>query len=175
MTNHRNNRTQVLNEKDKLDWRYVVEQYIADNPRARATDIARATGCTEAYALIALSDKVWEIPEENLPEVLDEVRTWETAMILVRNGEAIAEVEVRSDIWHINGDWLNWIETDYNLHIRIAATAYILALVRAGKHGPTYSFNLVNQAGQVFCRFYARTQAAKESLSAFCETYSQPF
>jgi putative heme degradation protein len=94
-------------------------------------------------------------------------------MALIRNGDAVAEVEVPGDIWYINGDWLNWIDHGYNLHIRVAATDHILALIRPGKGGPTYSFNLVNQAGQVFCRFYARTAADKSRFQEFCARYQQ--
>jgi len=161
----------LLEQGEQLNWHTTVQPYIAGHPRTRAIDVAAATGCTEAFALSLLSDEVWEIPGEALLDVLEEVGKWERVLILVRNGDAIAEVEVRSDSWYIKGDWLNWIEPDYNLHIRAAATGAILALIRAGDHGSSYSFNLVNQAGDVFCRFYARTPAAKERLSHFCAAY----
>jgi putative heme degradation protein len=92
-------------------------------------------------------------------------------MALIRNGDAVAEIEVPGHSWYINGDWLNWIDAGYNLHIRLAATVQILALIRSGKRGPTYSFNLVNQAGQVFCRFYARTAADKSRFELLCTQY----
>lgn len=166
-----NHQMPILEQGDHENWRDPVRQYIAGHPRARAIDIAAATGCTEAYALGLLSDVVWEIPGEALMDVLEEVRTWKRVMVLVRNADAIAEVEVGSDNWYLKGDWLNWIESDYNLHIRAAATDAILALIRRGDLGSSYSFNLVNQAGRVFCRLYARTPAAKERLSSFCAVY----
>lgn len=156
---------------EATDWRDAVRAYISENPRARAIDIAGALGCTEAQALSALSDTTWEIPAAHLPMVLAEVSTWERVLVLVRNQDAVAEVEVPGDGGRLNGDWLNWIGEGYNLHIHIAAKQRILGLVRPGKRGPTFSFNLVNQAGQVFCRFYARSEAGRESLLSFCEAY----
>jgi putative heme degradation protein len=149
-----------------------VQAYASENPRARAIDIASALGCTEAQALSALSDVTWEIPSTDLPKILGEIRAWERVMVLVRNGDAVAEVEVPGDGGSVNGDWLNWIGEGYNLHLRIAATHHILALVRHGKRGPTHSFNLVNQAGQVFCRFYTRTPTARERFLTFCQAYT---
>lgn len=166
-----NHQLPLWEQGEQQHWPGLVRSYISEHPRARAIEIAAATGCTEAYALALLSDTVWEFSGETLLDVLEEVKAWDRVMVLVRNGEAIAEVEVSSDSWYIKGDWLNWIEPDYNLHIRAAATTTILALIRAGAHGPSYSFNLVNQAGEVFCRFYARTPAARERLPAFCAPY----
>lgn len=153
------------------DWRNAVRIYQSQNPGARAIDIAAGLGYTEAQALSALSDTTWEIPAAHLPRVLAEVSAWERVLVLVRNQDAVAEVEVPGDGGRLNGDWLNWIDEGYNLHIRIAATQRILGLVRRGKRGPTYSFNLVNQAGQVFCRFYARSKASRESFLSFCGPY----
>lgn len=152
-------------------WFNAVQSYLAKNPTARASDIAQAIGCTEAYALSYLSNEVWTIPGPDLPQVLAEIKNWARVMVLIRNGDAVAEVEVPGDGWYRHGDWLNWIVPGYNLHIRAAATEHILALVRAGKHGSTASFNLVNQAGQVFCRFYARTPVDQERLVTYCEPY----
>jgi putative heme iron utilization protein len=151
----------------------AVQAFIAQNPKARASDIAAAVGCTEAYALSALSDEVWKIPAAGLPKVLAEIKAWTRVMVLVRNGDAVAEVEVPGHSWYVNGDWLNWIDQAYNLHIRLAATDHILALIRPGKRARTYSFNLVNEAGQVFCRFYARTPAARESFLSFCASFQK--
>ena len=156
-------------ETDRLN---KIDTFIAQNPRARAIDVAAAIGCTEAEALSAMSGEAWEIPTEALPEVLAELRTWGRVMVLVRNADAVAEVEVPSDSWYVNGDWLNWIDEDYNLHLRVVATDQILALVRPGKRGPTHSFNLVNRSGRVFCRFYTRTPAASKRFLDFCRAHS---
>ena len=94
-------------------------------------------------------------------------------MVLVRNQDAVAEVEVPGEGGYVSGDLLNWIDADYNLHIRIGATRQILALVRPGKRGPTHSFNLVNRGGLVFCRFYTRTRVDSERFLAFCETFGR--
>lgn len=156
----------------KPNWRDAVRSYASQNPGARAIDIARALGYTEAEALSALSETAWEIPGGDLSKLLAEVAGWGRVLALVRNEDAVAEIEVPADSGRLNGDWLNWIEEGYNLHIRIAATNHILALVRSGKRGPTYSFNLVNQAGQVFCRFYTRTPAATARFLDFCRAYT---
>jgi putative heme degradation protein len=160
--------TQQPEETDQQD---AVRAFVSQYPKARAIDISRALGCTEAQALSALSDVTWEIHGADLPQVLTEIRTWERIMILVRNQDAVAEVEVRGDGGYVSGDWLNWIDERYNLHIRIQATHQILALVRSGKRGPTYSFNLVNDEGFVFCRFYTRSQFGSDRFLAFCEKY----
>lgn len=154
---------------EEANWRDAVQDFVSQNPRARAIDIANALGCTEAQALSTLSDVAWEILAADLPRVLTEISTWERIMVLVRNQDAVAEVEVPGEGGYVNGDWLNWVGEDYNLHIRIEATLQILALVRSGKRGPTYSFNLVNQEGLVFCRFYTRTQVDSDRFLAFCE------
>jgi putative heme degradation protein len=154
------------------NWRDAVKTFVAQNPRARAIDIAAALGCTEAQALSALSDVAWDIPAADLPQVLSEVRAWERMMVLVRNQDAVAEVEVAGAGGYVNGDWLNWIGEGDNLHIRIGATHQILALVRPGKRGPTHSFNLVNREGLVFCRFYTRSQMDAERFLGFCGTYN---
>jgi len=156
---------------EETNWRDAVQDFVSQNPRARAIDIAHTLGCTEAQALSVLSDIAWEIPVADLPLVLTEISTWERIMVLVRNQDAVAEVEVPGEGGYVKGDWLNWIDEDYNLHIRIGATHQILALVRPGKRGPTYSFNLVNQEGWVFCRFYARTEVDSERFLAFCAMY----
>jgi putative heme iron utilization protein len=161
-----------LRRRNGADWRRAVRAYVAENPEARAIDIAAALGCTEGEALSALSEVVWEIPGADLPQLLAEIRTWGPVLVLVRNGDAIAEVEVAGDAGYVNGDWLNWIDEGINLHIRVAATEHMLALVRGGKRGPTHSFNLVNQAGQVFCRFYTRTPAARARFLTFCHAYT---
>lgn len=153
------------------DWRSAVQTYIAQNPGARAIDIAGALGCTEAEALSVLSDAVWDIPAADLLKVLAEIRAWGPVLVLVRNRDAVAEVEAPGDGGTVSGDWLNWIDEGYNLHIRVAATHRILALVRPGQRSPTHSFNLVNQAGQVFCRFYVRTPAARTRFLTFCQAY----
>jgi putative heme iron utilization protein len=152
-------------------WRTAVQRFVSENPGARAIDIAQTLGCTEAEALSGLSQKVWKIPVADLSKIVTEVRAWGSVLVLVRNQDAVAEIEVPSDVGKANGDWLNWIDKGYNLHIRIAATSHILALVRAGKRGPTYSFNLVNQAGHVFCRFYTRTSKARAGFLALCQAY----
>jgi putative heme iron utilization protein len=145
-----------------------IHEYIIQHPGAWAIDIAAALGCTEAQALSALSDMAWELPADYMPELLREVAVWGRVMVLIRNADAVAEVEVAADGSYLNGDWLNWIGETHNLHIRVGATRRILALVRSGKREPTYSFNLVNRAGHVFCRFYTRTPAAAERFMAFC-------
>jgi putative heme degradation protein len=165
--------TDLQAAKEHSDWRPAIQAYLAEHPKARAIDIATATGCTEAEALSFLSDRVWQIPAADSAKVLAEIKRWPRVMALIRNGDAVAEIEVPGDIFYLNGDWLNWIDEGYNLHIRLAATSQILALIRAGKRGPTYSFNLVNQAGQVFCRFYARTATDKSRFEDFCASYQQ--
>jgi putative heme degradation protein len=147
-----------------------IQAYHTKHPKARAIDIARATGCTEAEALSFLSDQVWRFSKADLSQILAEIRGWPRVMVLVRNQDGVAEVEVPGELGTLNGDWLNWIDEGYNLHIRQAATHQILALVRPGKRGPTYSFNLVNKAGQVFCRFYAQTGPAQQRFLSFVET-----
>jgi hypothetical protein len=91
----------------------------------------------------------------------------------VRNQDAVAEVEVPGAGGQVSGAWLNWIGDGYNLHIRGGATHQVLALVRAGKRGPTYSFNLVNREGLVFCRFYTRNHVDSQRFLVFCETYQR--
>jgi putative heme degradation protein len=158
-------------QPENADWRLTLEAFVSENPKARAMDIAYALGCTEAQALCALSELAWQFPGSDLPQVLSEIVTWERIMILVRNQDAVAEVEVPGEGGHVSGDWLNWIDEDYNLHIRLEATHRILALVRPGKRGPTHSFNLVNREGFVFCRFYTRNQPDSERLLRFCQAY----
>jgi putative heme iron utilization protein len=160
-------------QPEEADQREAVRTFVSQNPKARAIDIAHALGCTEAQALSALSDVAGQIPGVDLPQVLTEIRTWERIMILVRNQDAVAEVEVPGEGGYVSGDWLNWIGEGYNLHIRIGATQQILALVRPGKRGPTHSFNLVNREGLVFCRFYTCTRADSERFLAFCETFAR--
>ena len=156
---------------EKTNWRDAVLDFVSENPRARAIDIAQTLGCTEAQALSVMSDVAREIPAADLPLVLTEFSTWERIMVLVRNQDAVAEVDVPGEGGYVSGDWLNWIDEDYNLHIRIRATYQILALVRPGKRGPTHSFNLVNREGLVFCRFYTRNRGDSERFLAFCQTY----
>ncbi len=158
-------------QPEEADWRDAVQTFVSQNPGARAIDIAYALGCTEAQALSALSDFAWEISAEDLARVLTEISIWERTMVLVRNQDAVAEVEVPGEGGYVSGDWLNWIDEDYNLHLRIGATRQILALVRRGKRGPTHSFNLVNREGRVFCRFYTRNQGDSERFLAFCQAY----
>jgi putative heme degradation protein len=150
-----------------------IRAYAAQHPRLRAINLAAALGCTEAEALVALSDSVWQFDPPALEPVLAQVRGWEQVMVLVRNADAIAEVTVPGEAWYRRGDWLNWIADAYNLHVRVAATGQILGLIREGIHGPSYSFNLVNQAGQVFCRMYARTPADKAGFGSFCEALAK--
>jgi putative heme iron utilization protein len=161
-----------LRRRNRPDWRSAVQAYVAENPEARAIDIAAALGCTEGEALSALSEVVLEIPGVELSQLLAEIRAWGPVLVLVRNADAIAEAEVPGDVGYLNGDWLNWIDEGINLHIRVAATHHILALVRDGKRGSTHSFNLVNQAGEVFCRFYTRTPAARARFLNFCHAYT---
>jgi putative heme iron utilization protein len=161
----------VSQQLEETNWREGVRAFVARNPGARAIDIANALGCTEAQALGALSEIAWEIPASDLPQVLDEIRAWGRTMVLVRNQDAVAEVEVPGGGGQVSGAWLNWIGDGYNLHIRSGATHRVLALVRAGKRGPTYSFNLVNRKGLVFCRFYTRDQVDSQRFLAFCEPY----
>ena len=156
-------------ERSILHYAAAVRSYVSENPKARAIDIAGALGCTEAEALSALSDSGWQISGTELPLVLTEVRAWNRVMVLVRNKDGVAEVEVPGDAGTVKGDWLSWIDTESNLHIRIAATHNILALIRTGKRGRTYSFNLANQEGQVFCRFYTRTRVDEERFLVFCQ------
>ncbi len=153
-------------------WREAVHSYVSDNPGARAIDIADAFGCTEAQALGALSESHWQLPATDLPKVLAEISAWGQVLILVRNSDAVAEIEAPGNRPTLNDEWLNWIAEGYNLHIRVAATHHILATIRSGRRGPTYSFNLVNQAGQAFCRFYTRTSAAEERFLAFCRAHA---
>ena len=153
------------------DWQAAIHTYIAQHPGARTSDIVAALGCTEAEALSSLSDTAWDIPSTDLPLVLTQIADWERIMVLVRNAGAVAEVEVAGQGGQVSGEWLNWIAQGYNLHIHIAATDQVLALVRPGKRGLTYSFNLVNHTGQVFCRFYARSQDAKAGFLNFCQAY----
>jgi putative heme degradation protein len=159
-------------QAEMTDQQHALQTYIATHPAARASDIAAALGCAEAEALSALSETVWEIPDIDLPQVLSEIRAWPRAMVLVRNADAVAEVEVAGEGGRVSGEWLNWIEEGFNLHVHIASTHHVLALVRPGKRGMTYSFNLVNQAGQVFCRFYTRTPAARRRFLNFCRAYT---
>jgi putative heme degradation protein len=155
---------------EETKWRDAIQAFVSQNPTARAIDIAQVLGCTEAQALSALSDVAWQIPGADLPQVLAEIRTWERIMVLVRNQDAVAEVEVSGEGGYVSGDWLNWIGEGYNLHIRIGATQQILALIRPGKRGPTYSFNLANRQGLVLCRFYTRTRVDSERFLAYCDT-----
>ncbi len=160
-------------QQEKSDRQATVQAYLSAHPKARAIDIARATGCTEAEALVFLSEKVWTLPKTEFRRILAEIQRWDRVMVLVRNQDGVAEVEVPGQLGYLNGDWLNWIDPEYNLHIRHAATEQILALIRPGKRGLTYSFNLVNQTGYVFCRFYTRTPAAEERFLSFIETISK--
>jgi len=147
----------------------LIQAYLAEHPGTRAIDIAAAVGCTEAEALAFLSDQVWHFDGVALDSVLAQVQQWTRVMVLVRNADAVAELTVPGPVAYRRGDWLNWIVEPYNLHIRVAATVQILGLVRSGKNGPTYSFNLINETGQVFCRFYTRTAADQEKFLSFCQ------
>jgi putative heme degradation protein len=145
-----------------------IQAYLTEHPGTRAIDVATAVGCTEAEALAFLSDEVWRLNAATLDATLTLVQQWETVMVLVRNADAVAELTVPGQAAYRHGDWLNWIVEPYNLHIRVAATIQILGLVRPGKRGPTYSFNLINETGQVFCRFYTRTVADSKKFLEFC-------
>ncbi len=149
----------------------AVKAYLADHPRARAIDIAAAVGCTEADALAALSEGVWRLEAGLLDEVLAEIFGWARVMVLVRNQNGVAEVTVPGGLASRRGDWLNWIDPAYNLHLRVGATVEILALTRPGKNGLTCSFNLVDEGGRVFCRFYARTPATQKRFLSFVQNY----
>lgn len=146
----------------------AIQAYLVRQPQARAIEIAEAIGCAEIAALAALSDEIFELSNRHWSDILTEIGHWEKVMVLVRNREAVAEITAPADSWYIKNEWLNWIDDQYNLHINIAATTQIVGLIRTGRHGPTHSFNLVNQAGQVFCRFYTRTPAAVQRFLAFC-------
>lgn len=121
----------------------------------------------------ALADCGWALPGAAVDDVLAEIDRWDQALVLVRNGDAVAEVDVRGSGWYWTGDWLNWVADGYNLHIRARKTAQILALIRAGRKGPTYSFNFVNSAGSVFWRVYARSDTTRERFVAYCEAQAQ--
>lgn len=155
------------------EWRLAVYTYRAENPGARAIEIAQALGCTEAEALAALSNPVFDLDATALPKVLAEIRSWELVLVLVRNVSAVAELTVPADNFYVKKNWLNWIDDDYNLHINIGATKHILGLVRPGKQGLTHSFNLINRQGHVFCRFYTRTGSATVRFLEFCQTQSK--
>ena len=141
------------------------------NPGTRAIDIARALGCTEAEALSALSDETWVVSGAHLAHLVSEIHEWGPILVLIRNRDAIAEVEVRGDEGYLRRGWLNWATRGASLHVRSTATDHILALIRSGKHGVSHSFNLVNQDGGVFCRFYTRTAAATTRFLEFCGAY----
>jgi putative heme degradation protein len=150
----------------------VVRDYLAQHPGASALDVAGALDITEADALGAMSDTAWEIPAGKIAEVMAEISAWDSVLVLVRNSDGVAEVKVPGRGGYANGDWFNWIGETYNLHIRVSATRRVLALVRPGKRGLTYSLNLVNHAGQVFCRFYTRTPMDTERFLTFCQAYA---
>ena len=152
--------------------RQAIQDYQVQHPKARAIDIAHELECSESEALAALSTLVFNLPATALTEVLAEIKSWQYVLVLVRNQHAIAELTVPADAWHIKRDWLNWTDVPYNLHINLTATEQILGLVRVGKNGPTHSFNLINQQGDAFCRFYTRTPSAKDRFLTFCQSYN---
>jgi putative heme degradation protein len=148
----------------------ALRSFLKENPQAAAIDAARATGCTEAEALTAQSVKVVRLRNTTAKLVLDEVRQWDQVLVLIRNADAVAELTVSGyKLILSEGDWLNYLEEGANLHIRISATTEVLGLIRMGKAGLTYSFNLVNETGEVFCRFYALTAKDITAFKAFCQ------
>ena len=153
------------------DWSDAVRAYASEHPRTPALDIARELGCTETDAMIALSEVVAELPVERLEAVLAGVRGWGQVLALVRNTDAVAEVEVPGDGCYLRNGWLNWITDAYNLHIRVASLARLLALTRPGMHGTTYSLNFVNDRGEIFFRLYARTEEAQERFEELYRPY----
>jgi putative heme iron utilization protein len=134
-------------------------------------DVARALGCTESDAMAAVSDRVAELPAGELESAMERVRGWGQVLALVRNADAVAEIDVPGDGWYIRNGWLNWITDEYNLHIRVANLVRLLGLTREGMHGVTHSLNLVNEAGEVFFRVYARNEAARESFEELCRPH----
>lgn len=149
--------------------RAAVQAYATTHPNAKAIDIARMLPCTEAEALAGLSQGVYHWSATALPDILADIRTWGQVMVLVRNHSAVAELTVPADQYYVKNNWLNWIDESYNLHLNLQATHHILGLIRPGKTGQTYSFNLVDEPGQVFCRFYARTPQAIDQFLARCQ------
>lgn len=150
-----------------------IRAYAAQHPGASPTDLAAATGCTEAQALEAIAQVGWALPGASLDDVLAEIGRWDRVLVLVRNRDAVAEVDVRGSDWYWKGDWLNWVTEGDNLHIRARNADRILALIRAGRKGPTYSFNFADCAGRVFWRVYARSAMAREHLVAYCEAQAR--
>jgi putative heme iron utilization protein len=150
-----------------------IRAYAAQHPGASPTDVAAATGSTEALALQALAERGWALSGANLDDVLAEIGSWDRALVLVRNGDAVAEVEVNGGGWYWKGDWLNWVADGHNLHIRARNADAIVALIRSGRNGYTYSFNFADRAGRVFWRVYARSEAARERFIRYCEARVQ--
>lgn len=151
----------------------AAREYAAAHPRTPAIDIARKIGCTEADAMVAISDSVTELPATALDEALESVRGWGRILALVRNADAVAEIEAPGDGHYVRDGWLNWITDGYNLHVRVAELDCLLALTREGMHGTTHSINLVNARGDVFFRIYAREDAARLALGELRNRWSE--
>ncbi len=136
-------------------------------------DLQAKVNAPEIDIMIAMSDEAVEIPLADLDSVLEYVRGWGEVMSLIRNRDAVCELKFSAATLYRTGDWLNSIDPTYNLHIRLAAVQRILLLIKSNhkRDGQTASLNFANQAGHVFWRVYAQSEAAQEQFRQLMDRY----
>lgn len=156
-------------QPDLTELKTVVQQ----NPRLSAMDLQAKVNAPEIDIMIAMSDEAVEIPLADLDSVLEYVRGWGQVMSLIRNRDAVCELKFPAETLYRTNDWLNSIDPAYNLHIRLAAVQRILLLIKSNhkRDGQTASLNLANQAGHVFWRVYAQSEAAQEQFRQLMDRY----
>ncbi len=152
-----------------------LHQAIRLYPRLSAIDLQAKVKATEAEIMIAMSDEVAEIPLADLDAVLENLRAWGQVMSLIRNRDAVCELKFEAGTLYRHHEWLNSLDSAYNLHLRIAATRRILLLVKANhkRDGQTASLNFANEAGHVFWRVYAQSEEAHERFKQLMEYYEK--
>jgi putative heme degradation protein len=152
----------------------AIKAVIKANPRLSALDLQAKINAPEVEIMIAMSDQAVEIPLADLDTVLEKLRSWGEVMSLIRNRDAVSELNFEASTLYRHNEWLNSINPAYNLHIRIANTRRILLLIKANhkRDGQTTSLNWANQTGHVFWRVYAQSAAAQEQFLQLMNHYA---
>jgi putative heme iron utilization protein len=144
-------------------------------PRLSALDLQAHLNAPEVEIMIAMADQAVEIPLADLDMVLENLRGWGQVMSLIRNRDAVCELQFNAATLYRHHEWLNSIDPAYNLHIRIANTQRILSLVKANhkRDGQTASLNFANAAGHVFWRVYAQSPSTQAQFNGLMKRYQQ--
>jgi putative heme degradation protein len=142
----------------------AIKAVIKANPRLSALDLQAKINAPEVEIMIAMSDQAVEIPLADLDTVLEKLRSWGEVMSLIRNRDAVSELNFEASTLYRHNEWLNSINPAYNLHIRIANNHK--------RDGQTTSLNWANQTGHVFWRVYAQSAAAQEQFLQLMNHYA---